>query len=169
MNSLIPVTVIWRKQDQFYRTYNSQGELEQVELFHGILRPGETSLPQEIWIQNSSAIRGTNEVFRNVRLYLDAPDNLFSKYLESWVNQAAGIEISFDNGANWQLFTLYRGNPESPASWITIPAVAIGSNAEEGTLHPNDVTVVWLRVRVPGTESQAGVYPFGLGIDLEVE
>lgn len=162
------MTVFWRKQADFYRTYDLDGNYINNDLFHGILRPGDTSVLQEVWIQNSASIRGTKEIFRNARIYLDIPDSLIPKYLETWPGQGGGVQISFDSGSNWITLSSTQGNPSDSSTWVGIPAAAIGSNAEAGVLNPNDVAVIWLRVKVPGQELEAGLYEFGLGIDVEV-
>jgi hypothetical protein len=103
-----------------------------------------------------------------VKFYLTGDPNDIATVQGSWPNLGfsynpqrpqlnGGFQISFD-GIDWTTFSIKNpaltgsvgaGDQNDPSTWILLPASAIGSDGQDGTLGPYDQATFYIRFVVP--------------------
>ena len=150
----VPFQIIW--SDEFNNILTSDS--------FGICFPATTSQAQQIQMASNSLALQTFETLINVSFFLTGDTNDVNTVQNIWPTIAdssnaqlnGGAEISFDSGQTFIRFDATHGNKSKPATWIPLPAEAIGFGAVDQTLGSFDKAHIIYRYVIPPGASQFG-------------
>lgn len=163
----MPLHLIWTMNGVQLRGM-SDGVWNDGSLLHGVSHPGRVSASRDIRLQSSARADHTFEKLTGVRLYLDGTDEELQIVQEVWPALGGGIEISFNDGRSYQLFSTVVGYKSNPNTWLLLPAEAAGLNGQDGVLGPFDSAHMFLRYRVPAESNDFRLYQVRLEADFDV-
>jgi hypothetical protein len=145
--------LIWQQNDKVLRGQEN-GSWADGALTFPVSFPGRYSDALLITLRSSARDSHTFETLNNVKLFLLGSD--VPVVQKQWPvldatrpEMNGGFEISFDNGRNYIRFDANNGLETNPATWITIPASAIGLDGADGILGPFDQAHFLVRYKVP--------------------
>jgi hypothetical protein len=119
-------------------------------------------------MSSSSHDLQTFDTFRNVKLYLTGDPAQIAIVQGLWPTQGGGLFISYDGGKTYTPFTTSYGYESNPATWVLLPAVAIGLGGLDGILGPFDSANLVLKYIIPEQANQYQIYNVSLTADFDV-
>lgn len=168
---------VWSQNSNLLRG-RKNGAWVDGDLVFPIAFPGGPSATETITLQSSSSAEGTLETFRDVKLYLtgDPADIAVVQGLWPYIGDAyipsrdemnGGLEISFD-GSNFLRFSKEVGYEADPSTWITLPAMSIGQNGQNGVLGAYDTAEFYVRYIIPTVASVYKTLNIQLAADADI-
>lgn len=172
-----PSYFVWSQNGTLVRG-RANGAWVDGNLVFSIAFPGNPSDTDTITLQSSSSSEGTLETFRNVKLYLtgDPADIAVVQGLWPYLGDAyapprdemnGGFEISFD-GSNFIRFSKEIGYESDPSTWITVPALSIGQNGQDGVLGAYDTAQFYVRYMIPSVATVYKTLNIQLAADADI-
>ena len=172
-----PSYFVWSQNGTMLRGY-ANGSWVEGSLVFPVGFPGTVGTPQVLTLQSSASAQGSLETFKNVRFYLTGdPDDLAlvqglwpvlgNAYSPARADLNGGFEISFD-GSNYTRFSNTVGLQSDPSTWLTLPAIAIGSNGADGVLGAYDTAQIFVRYNVPSVANIFKIFNIQLAVDADI-
>jgi len=178
----IPFSLLWYQNGTLLH-----GGVVSHPLVYPAMFPGKTSPVQAITLTSSAQINGSFDILTGVKFYLTGDPDDLALIQGTWPNLGfaynppraetnGGLQISFD-GNNWNTFAI--ADPDIPASiglgdkdhaatWLELPAEAVGINGTDGVLGPFDVATLYLRYVIPESELEYRVFNINLAVDCDI-
>jgi hypothetical protein len=164
--STAPFSLLWQ---------NNSGEAMPTAGFP-VGFPGTTSIAQILQVSSNALALQTFESLVGVGFFLvgDAEDVNTVQYVwpalggvsEPQLN--GGLDISFDNGQTYTRFDSTNGVQANPATWISLPVTAVGSQGVAEVISAFDVAHFIIRFVIPPGATQYGVLNLSLGMGFDV-
>lgn len=168
---------MWTQNGTLIRGINPNGTgiTPQSNMLEGIVNqsiifPGQTTQAQALTLA-SSAQYSDGETLVNVKFYLDGDVDSLAILQGTWPTQGGGMQISFDQGLTYTTFSQGPsgvGDVKYPATWLLLPAVAIGLGATDGILTSVDTAQLLVRFVVPSQATQYQIYLPTLEVDFDI-
>jgi len=138
--------------------------------------PATISMPQQLQAHTNAATLQTFETLENVKFFLTGDPDSVDIVQNIWPTLGGssrpdlngGYDISFDYGRTYIRFDSTHGVEGSPATWISLPAEAVGAQGADGTLGAFDTAHFIVRVVIPPGADQYGELNISLGIDFDI-
>ncbi|MGC1582157.1 MAG: hypothetical protein WA766_11770 [Candidatus Acidiferrales bacterium] len=146
----------------------SNGVFEQNEAVFGISFPNQQTQPLTINLASSAHQNNGFDTLNNTKLYLTGPAEEIAIVQSTWPALGGGLQISFDGGLTYNTFSATYGYQANPATWVEIPAEAMGLNGMAGQLGPYDSANMLLRYVIPEAATQYQIYNVALAADFDV-
>jgi hypothetical protein len=154
------------------------------DLALGIAYPNSVTATQEILLRSSASLQASDEVLANIRLYLTGDPEVVEMLQQQWPAAGGGLDISFDDGANWFRFQQLGADPfdpddptrradwvgveGQPQSWVGLLGSAVSAIAPDGQLGSLDTARVLFRLTVPAGAATFNLHRVRLGADFDV-
>jgi hypothetical protein len=172
-----PSYLVWFHNGVMVRGYQN-GSWVDGDLVFPIAFPGAPSETEVVTLQSSASSEGSLETFRNVKLYLtgDPADVAVVQTVWPYLGDAysparpemnGGLEISFD-GSNYTRFSKQVGYEGDPSTWITLPALSIGQNGQDGVLGAYDTAQFYIRYTIPAVTNVYNTFKLQLAADVDI-
>lgn len=172
----MPFSLVWKRGDQVLRGPDGLTRVEGRAEFP-ITFPGRVAEAVPLLLGSSARDSHTFETLTNVRFYLTGTDVPTVQGLWPSVGDAftparpelnGGFELSFDQGRSWTRFSPTVGNEAVPATWVPLPAIAVGLNGIDGQLGPFDQAHLLVRYAVPSLIVDFKVFDIQLAVDCDI-
>jgi hypothetical protein len=172
-----PSYFVWQQNGALLRG-RLNGEWVDGGLVFPVGFPGVPNVTQTITLQSSASSEGSLETFKNVKIYLTGdPGDLaivqgvWPAYGDAYTpprpEMNGGFEISFD-GSNFLRFSKTVGLESDPSTWLTLPAVSIGQNGQDGVLGAFDSAQFFVRYTIPFVAGVFKTYNIQLAADADI-
>ena len=139
--------------------------------------PGRITEALPLRLRSSAWDIQSLQILTNVRLYLTGAgvpivQELWPTYGDAYTPARpelnGGFELSFDSGRTWTRFSKTVGHQDDPATWVVVPACAIGLDGQDGVLGPFDQARLLARYVIPPQADQFQVFDIRLAVDVDI-
>lgn len=166
--------LIWQYNDQVIRGRADDAWVDGALTFP-VTFPGRFSEAKKVTLRSSARDSNTLETLTNVKLFLTGDPDDINIVQQDWPTVDithpelnGGLEISFDDGRTYTRFSATAGLQSNSATWITLPAEAVGLNGLDGQLGPFDQAHMLLRYKIPPGADQFRIFDVRLGASFDI-
>jgi hypothetical protein len=171
--------LIWQENGTVLTGQDSSGNWINNNETFAINYPGNMTEAHILNVYSSAQINKTYNTLINVKLYLTGDAESLQIVQEFWpilgngyvpfrTNLNGGFEISFDGGSNYTRFSTSVGYQQDPSTWITLPAISVGINGQDGVLGAFDIATLIVRFVIPPGSVEFQKLNIGLALDFDV-
>jgi hypothetical protein len=173
---MAPFYLIWQRDDLLLRGFDGQAWVDGKAVFP-ITFPGRKTAVLPVTLRSSARDSHTFETLSDVRFYLTGTDVPLVQGTWPYYGNAftparpelnGGFEVSFDGGRLWTRFSRDVGYEADPATWVSLPALAVGLNGIAGQLGPFDQAHLLVRYVVPPQAIDFKVLDLQLAVDCDI-
>lgn len=138
--------------------------------------PATTSIPQQLQVRSNASTLQTFETLTGVKFFLTGDPTDVDTVQNIWPNLGdinkpelnGGVEISFDFGRTYTRFDQTHGLESSPATWISLPVEAVGTQGAFETLGAFDTAHLIVRYVIPPGAIQFKSLDIRLALDFDI-
>jgi hypothetical protein len=138
--------------------------------------PGTTSTANLLEVASNAIAMGTFESLVGVGFFLvgDADDINTVQFVWPTLGGVSqpqlngGVDISFDSGQTYTRFDPTNGVQANPSTWISLPAIAVGSQGAAETIGAFDIAHFIVRYVIPPGATQFGILNISLGLGFDI-
>lgn len=171
-----PFYLIWQRDDLLLRGRAAEAWVDGQAVFP-ITFPGRKTEALSLTLRSSARDSHTFETLTNVRFYLTGADVPIvqaawpaygNAFTPARPELSGGLEVSFDQGHSWTRFSTTVGYESNPATWLELPAIAVGLGGTAGQLGPFDQAHLLVRFVVPPQATEFKVFDLQLAVDCDI-
>jgi hypothetical protein len=171
-----PFYLIWQRDDLLLRGRTNQTWVDGQATFP-ISFPGRKTEALPLTLRSSARDSHTFETLKSVQFYLTGTDvpivqeewpTLGDAFTPVRPELSGGFEVSFDRGRSWTRFSSTVGHASDPATWVSLPALAVGLNGVTGQLGPFDQAHLLVRYVIPPQAADFKIFDIQLAVDFDI-